>query len=78
MNELTFLNTDFRVVLQFSRRCAAKGDVKRARYLVGRSGLINEVGKEMAIKMVKVAYRGKSQKITCKLRRGLEVIFYLR
>lgn len=78
MNELKFFNADFRVVLQFSRRYAAERGVKRTRYLVGRSGLINEVGEEMAIKMVRVAYRGKTPKVTCKLRRGLEVIFYLR
>lgn len=78
MRELRFINTDFRIVLQYSRSYGLERGVKRNRSLVGRSGLINEVGEEMAIKLVRMAYRGKTPKITCKLRRGLQVIFYLR
>lgn len=78
MEELKYINTDYRIVLQYNRHYGLIRSVNRLRTLVGRSGLISEVGEELAIKMTKMAYRGNSAKITCKLRRGLQVIFYLR
>lgn len=40
------------------------------------SGLIKLVGIEMANKMIRRAFNGKGDKIECKLRRGIKVVFY--
>lgn len=46
--------------------------------LLGRYGLISLVGEELAVKLFERAERGKSDKITCKLRRGLRFDFYVK
>lgn len=46
--------------------------------LLGRYGLIALVGEEMATKLIQRAERGKTDKITCKLRRGLRFDFYVK
>lgn len=46
--------------------------------LLGRYGLISLVGYEMAVKLLERAERGKTDKITCRLRRGLRFDFYVK
>lgn len=70
--ELRFINRDFKIVAQRSN-CHG---CKRERRLIARSGLIDLLGDEMAIKVVSRAYKQKSDKITIKLRRGITIIFY--
>lgn len=48
----------------------------RVNTLVGVSGLISLIGNEMAEKLINRAERSKDDKTTCKLRRGIQVIFY--
>lgn len=72
-----YLNLDYRIVLDYGRAdfsCARKNE----RCLVGRSGLISAVGEELAARLVERAYKANLPKLTCKLRRGLQVIFYSR
>lgn len=51
-------------------------DGKKINTLVGVSGLIKLVGIEMANKMIRRVFNGKGDKIECKLRRGIKVVFY--
>lgn len=51
-------------------------DGKKINTLVGVSGLIKLVGIEMANKMERRAFNGKGDKMECKLRRGIKVVFY--
>mgnify|MGYP007068140134 CR=1 FL=1 len=51
-------------------------DGKKINTLVGVSGLIKLVGIEMANKMKRRAFNGKGDKMECKLRRGIKVVFY--
>ena len=51
-------------------------DGKKINTLVGVSGLIKLVGIEMANKMIRRAFNGKGDKIECKLRCGIKVVFY--
>lgn len=46
--------------------------------LLGRRGFISLVGVEMAAKLLERAEKGKTDKITCKLRRGLRFDFYIK
>lgn len=46
--------------------------------LLGRRGLIQLVGVEMATKLLNRAHSAKSDKITCRLRRGLRFDFYVK
>ena len=46
--------------------------------LLGLYGLIELVGVQMATKLLERAERGKTDKITCKLRRGLRFDFYVK
>lgn len=46
--------------------------------LVGVSGLISLCGVELAARLLKRAQNSKSDKITCRLRRGIVVSFYYR
>lgn len=67
---LVTMNRDYRVKLT----CA---DFPKGR-LLGRSGFVSLVGVELAIKLLKRAEKGKKDKITCKLRRGLRFDFYVK
>ena len=51
-------------------------DGKKINTLVGVSGLIKLVGIEMANKMIRRAFYGKGDKMECKLRRCIKVVFY--
>lgn len=51
-------------------------DGKKINTLVGVSGLIKLVGIEMANKMECRAFNGKGDKMECKLRRSIKVVFY--
>ena len=44
--------------------------------LLGLCGLVSIVGEELAVRLFSRAQRSKSDKITCKLRRGAVVTFY--
>lgn len=50
---------------------------RRGRFL-GSLGLIDLVGIEVATRLVERAERAKMDKITCRLRRGLQFHFYVR
>lgn len=50
---------------------------KKLNTLVGVSGLINLIGEELADKLTCKAMNGTSDKLVCKLRRGLKVTFYV-
>ena len=50
---------------------------KEIEKLVGVSGLINEIGdNDVVNSLLERAFNSKSDKIVCKLRRGLKIIFY--
>lgn len=49
---------------------------KKMNILVGVSGLVNMIGKELADKFIVRAFRDMLDKCICKLRRGLKVTFY--
>ena len=68
-----FINTDFRIVIDYDDK---KGERKEKRHLIGRRGLKNIVGEQLYIKIISRAYRGNSEKITIRLRRGASIIFY--
>ena len=51
-------------------------DGKKVNKLVGVKGLIELIGVEMANKMIRRAFNGKGDKMECKLRRGIKVVFY--
>lgn len=72
-----YLNTDFRIVID-KRGYHKSGERKKNRHLVGRRGLKNLLGMDLYIKVVTRAYKGNSPKITIKLRRGVDIIFYLK
>lgn len=46
--------------------------------LLGRMGFVHLVGEELATKLLNRAHKGKSDKITCRLRRGLRFDFYVK
>ena len=46
--------------------------------LLGSLGFLNVIGEELAVKLLKRAEKSKSDKITCKLRRGLVFTFYVK
>lgn len=72
-----FLNTDYRIVVD--RRAAFKNTERsKNRHLVGRRGLEALLGRDLYIKVVRRAYKANSPKITIKLRRGIDIIFYLK
>lgn len=49
---------------------------KKVNILVGVSGLVNMIGKELADKFIVRAFRDMLDKCVCKLRRGLKITFY--
>lgn len=72
-----YLNTDFRIVID-QRNKYKNAKRKENRRLVGRSGLESLLGRDLYIKVITRAYKANSPKITIKLRRGLDIIFYLK
>lgn len=46
--------------------------------LLGVYGLISRVGEELAVRLFSRAQKSKSDKITCRLRRGAIVTFYVK
>lgn len=75
---MKYLNVDFRIVITDNRIKSGCKSRKQKRHLIGRSGLINAVGYDLANRMVTRVYNQNSAKITCKLRRGLIVEFYAK
>lgn len=72
-----YLNTDFRIVVDL-RNKYKDSERKKNRYLIGRSGLESLLGRDLYIKVITRAYKGNLPKITIKLRRGVDIIFYLK
>lgn len=72
-----YLNTDFRIVIDW-RNKFKQVERKKNRCLIGRSGLINLLGRELYTKVIIKAYKGNSSKITIKLRRGIDIILYTK
>ena len=68
-----FLNTDFRIVINYDKK---DKNGNRVRHLVGRRGLQNLLGIELYKKTIERAYKRNSEKITLRLRRGISIIFY--
>lgn len=50
---------------------------KRINKLVGVSGLLKLIGVELAAKFIKKAFDRMLDKFICKLRRGLQITFYV-
>lgn len=48
----------------------------KTRVLIGFSRLISTLGEELAQRTIERAYKSKDDKITCKFRRGIQIIFY--
>lgn len=71
---LKFLNANFRVVYN----CEKTATAPRIRRLLGRSGLVNLLGNDLAARLVERAYKANSLKITFKFRSGYKVIFYVK
>ena len=46
--------------------------------LLGLHGFLELVGEELAIKLLARAEKGKTDRITCRLRRGLRFDFYVK
>ena len=46
--------------------------------LLGVCGLVSRVGEELAVRLFTRAQKSKSDKITCRLRRGAIVTFYVK
>lgn len=72
-----YINTDFRIVVDLRNKYKS-AKRKENRHLIGRRGLETLLGRDLYIKTIKRAYKGKTQKITIKLRRGIDIIFYLK
>lgn len=72
-----YLNTDFRIVIDM-RNKYKNAKRKENRHLVGRRGLENMLGRDLYIKVITREYKANSSKITIKLRRGIDIIFYLK
>lgn len=53
-------------------------DGKKVNKLVGVKGLIELIGVEMANKMLRRAFNGTDDKTVCKLRRGINISFYVK
>lgn len=51
-------------------------DGKKVNKLVGVKGLIELIGVEMANMMLRRAFNGKGDKMKCKRRCGIKVVFY--
>lgn len=72
-----YLNIDFRIVVDKRNYCNNE-ERRKSRHLVGRRGLKNILGMDLYTKVVTRAYRENLPKITIKLRRGIDIIFYLK
>jgi len=64
------------VNMNFRIKVSGLNDGVRINKLVGVSGLINLIGVELANAIINRAFNGTSDKMVCKLRRGLKVTFY--
>lgn len=62
------VNRDFRIL--FVEPATNK------RHLIGYSRFITELGEELATRTLERVYKSKEDKITCKFRRGIQIIFY--
>lgn len=62
---------------QYYRLKVVSEDCRKGR-LLGSYGFISLVGEELATKLLNRAEKAKTDKITCKLRRGLVFHFYVK
>lgn len=67
---LRFMTRDYYVKWQ-------DGSCRRGK-LLGVCGLVSLVGEELAVRLFSRAQRAKTDKITCRLRRGAIVTFYIK
>lgn len=66
----TRINTNYRI------KVYGMTDGGRIDKLVGVSGLLNLIGRELSDKLVRRAFESKEDKTICKLRRGIKITFY--
>lgn len=64
------VNRDFRVLFVEPSN--------KTRILIGFSRLFSTLGEDLATRTIKRAYASKDDKITCKFRRGIQIIFYVK
>ncbi|WP_279134841.1 ribosomal large subunit pseudouridine synthase B [Parabacteroides johnsonii] len=69
----TYINRNFRLKVY-----GIDENGNRINKLVGVSGLIELIGEELLNKFVGRALRAGLDKVVCKLRRGLQVSFYIK
>lgn len=69
----SFINRNFRLKVY-----GRDDDGNRVNKLVGVSGLIELIGEELLNKFVGRALKAGLDKVVCKLRRGLQVSFYIK
>lgn len=69
-NCLRFMTRDYYVKWQ-------DANCKKGR-LLGLCGFVSLVGEELAVRLFSRAQKSKSDKITCRLRRGAVVTFYVK
>lgn len=69
----SFINRNFRLKVY-----GRDDDGNRVNKLVGVSGLIKLIGEELLNKFVGRALKAGLDKVVCKLRRGLQVSFYIK
>lgn len=67
------INSNFRIKV-----AGVNADGKKINKLVGVAGLIDLIGIELANKFFGKAFKGKDDKLVCKLRRGLKITFYVK
>lgn len=67
---LRFMTRDYYVKWQ--------DDSCRRGQLLGVCGLVSRVGEELAVRLFTRAQKSKTDKITCRLRRGAIVTFYVK
>lgn len=69
----TFINRNFRMKVY-----GVDSEGNRVNKLVGVAGLISLIGIELLNKFIDRALKAGLDKVVCKLRRGLQVSFYIK
>lgn len=64
--------------MQFRIKVFGIVDGKKINTLVGVSGLVRLIGLEMANKTLQRAFAGKDDACVCRLRRGVNVTYYVK
>ncbi len=69
----SWINSNFRIKVY-----GRDAEGKRINTLVGVSGIIRLIGESLFVKFILRAIKGGLDKCVCKLRRGLQVSFYVK